>query len=796
MASVHQPKPHDSGLLHVTGAARYTDDIPAPAGTLHLAFGLATVAHGVVTSLDLAPVRAMPGVRLVLGPDDFARMPDVSPSPAPEPLLCTGEVQFHGQPLFVVAADTHLQARHAARAAKVTFEEREPILTIDQALAAGRLLEDPLEWEKGSPDDALGTAPHRAQGRIEVGGQEHFYLEGQAAMAVPGDGDEMLVHASTQHPSEIQHKVAQALDVPFAEVTVQVRRMGGGFGGKESQGNALAVACALVAQRTGRAVKMRYDRDDDMTITGKRHEIRIDYDVGFDDTGRIAAVIFDQYVRCGWSADLSLPVADRAMLHADNAYDLPAARIRSTRLLTHTCSNTAFRGFGGPQGMVGIERVIEHIAAHLDRDPLEVRRANFYAPGNTGQTTPYGMQVEDNVIHGIVDQLTETSDYSARRAQIAEFNATSPVIKRGIALTPVKFGISFTLTQLNQAGALVNVYTDGSIRLNHGGTEMGQGLFTKVAAVAADAFGVDATHVKITATDTAKVPNTSATAASSGSDMNGMAVKAACETVRDRMAQHLCTAKVLWHDRDEEGKGIIDRDGHPVIREHAFDCAPDDLVFAGDLVSDGTHSIPFWAAVQACYVARISLSSTGYYATPKLAWDRTQRSGPRRPFYYFAYGAAVTEVALDTLTGENRILRTDILHDCGKSLNPALDIGQIEGGYVQGAGWLTTEELVWTPPGPATMGGRLATHAPSTYKIPGCADRPRIFNVALYENENVEATIHRSKAVGEPPLMLGISALMALQDAVRAAGSDVLLDAPATAERLLNAIETPRGSGW
>ena len=796
MSNVHKPKPHDSGPLHVTGAARYTDDLPAPVGTLHLAFGLAPVAHGVVRSLDLDPVRAMPGVRLVLGPDDFAQMPDVSPSPAPEPLLCTGEVQFHGQPMFIVAADTHLQARHAARAAGIEVEEREAILTIDQALAAGRLLEEPLEWEKGAPDDALAAATHRVQGRIEVGGQEHFYLEGQAAMAVPGDGDEMVIHSSTQHPSEIQHKVAHALHVPFAEIAVQVRRMGGGFGGKESQGNALAIACALVARRTGRTVKMRYDRDDDMIITGKRHEIRVEYDVGFDDTGRIAGVVFDHYVRCGWSADLSLPVADRAMLHADNAYNLPTARIRSTRLLTHTCSNTAFRGFGGPQGMVGIERAIEHIAAELGLDPLDVRRANFYAPGNTGQTTPYGMQIEDNVINGIVDQLSDTSEYTARRAAIAAFNASSPVIKRGIALTPVKFGISFTLTQLNQAGALVHVYTDGSIRLNHGGTEMGQGLFTKVAAVAADAFGVDGATVKITATDTAKVPNTSATAASSGSDLNGMAVKAACDTVRDRMAQHLCKAKVLWHDRDAEGHGILDRDGHPVIREHAFDCAPEDLVFADDQVSDGTHAIPFWAAVQACYVARISLSSTGYYATPKLAWDRKQRSGPRRPFFYFAYGASVTEVALDTLTGENRILRTDILHDCGRSLNPALDIGQIEGGYVQGAGWLTMEELVWTPAGKANMGGRLATHAPSTYKIPGCSDRPQVFNVALFENENTEDTIHKSKAVGEPPLMLGISALMALQNAVRAAGSDVLLDAPATPERLLNAVEASRGGGW
>ncbi|QPH52963.1 xanthine dehydrogenase molybdopterin binding subunit [Pontivivens ytuae] len=759
--SVHQKHPHDSGPLHVTGRASYTDDIPAPAGALHLAFGLAPVARGRVTRLDLEPVRAMPGVGLVLGPADFEEMPDVSPSPKPEPLLSTGEVLYHAQPLFIVAADTHLLARRAARAAVVEVEEAPALLTIEDALAAGSLLEEPLEWEKGDANAAVASAPRRLTGSIEIGGQEHFYLEGQAALAVPGDGDEMRVHASTQHPSEIQHKVAHALHVPFAEVSVEVRRMGGGFGGKESQGNALAVACALVARRTGRPVRMRYDRDDDMAVTGKRHDFRIDYEVGFDADGRIEGIVFDQYCRCGWSADLSLPVADRAMLHADNAYHLPAARIRSTRLITHTCSNTAFRGFGGPQGVVGIERVIEHIAADLGRDPLEVRRVNAYA--RSGQITPYGMPVEDCVIGEMMETLAERAEYQARRAEIEAANAQSPVLKRGISLTPVKFGISFTLTQLNQAGALVHVYTDGSIRLNHGGTEMGQGLFMKVAQVAATAFGQDVARVKITATDTAKVPNTSATAASSGSDLNGMAVKAACDTIRDRLAAF---AAERWQVR------------------------PEAVRFTDGAVEVGETRLAWEELIALAYNARISLSATGYYATPKLEWDRLQRSGPRRPFFYFAHGAAVTEVALDTLTGENRILRTDILHDVGKSLNPALDIGQIEGGYVQGAGWLTMEELVWTPQ------GKLATHAPSTYKIPACSDRPKVFNVELWDGENAEDTIHKSKAVGEPPLMLGTSALMALQHAVQQAGSDVLIDAPATPERLLNAIETGRGRGW
>jgi xanthine dehydrogenase large subunit len=571
----------------------------------------------------------------------------------------------------------------------------------------------------------------------------------------------MIVHSSSQHPTEIQHKVAEALGVPMNAVRVEVRRMGGGFGGKESQGNALAVACAVAARLTGRPCRMRYDRDDDMVITGKRHDFRIDYRVGVDDEGRILGIEFTQYARCGWSQDLSLPVADRAMLHADNAYYLPAVRIESHRLKTNTQSNTAFRGFGGPQGMIGIERVMDHIAHHIGRDPLQVRRVNYYeaAPKKRKrkdiQTTPYHMPVEDFLLHELTERLVETSDYHARRAAIAAWNARNPILKKGIALTPVKFGISFTLTHLNQAGALVHVYQDGSIHMNHGGTEMGQGLFQKVAQVAASRFGVDVGRVKITATDTAKVPNTSATAASSGSDLNGMAVKAACDTIRDRLAEFVAeryqtkAAKVRFED---------------------------------GMVHVGKESIPFEDVVRDAYMNRISLSATGFYKTPKIVWDRIRGEG--RPFFYFAYGAAVTEVVIDTLTGENRILRTDILHDCGASLNPALDIGQIEGGYVQGAGWLTTEELVWDDK------GRLRTHAPSTYKIPACSDRPRIFNVALWDGENREETIYRSKAVGEPPLMLGISAFLALSDAIAACGKGYPhLDAPATPEAILRAVD-------
>ncbi|TDL91501.1 xanthine dehydrogenase molybdopterin binding subunit [Meridianimarinicoccus aquatilis] len=758
--------PHDAARLHVTGQARYVDDIPLPQGALHLAFGLSDIAAGRLTSIDLTAVRTAPGVVGAWGAADLGINPDCSPSNHDEPLLSDGTIHYLGQPLFLVAADSHLAARQAVRCAAITTKADTPILTIDDAIAADTRFEDgPRMYGRGDPDAAIDAAAHQVSGRLEMGGQEHFYLEGQAAAAIPQEGGDMLVHSSTQHPTEIQHKVAHALGVPMHAVRVETRRMGGGFGGKESQGNALAIACALVAAQTGRPVKMRYDRDDDMMITGKRHDFRIDYRAGIDDAGRITGIDFTQYARCGWAMDLSLPVADRAMLHADNAYWLPAVRITSHRLRTNTQSATAYRGFGGPQGMLGIERVMDHIAHQLGRDPLEIRRANYYpeagernvpASPAAGTTTPYGQEVSDFVLHDLTTQLEQSADYESRRANIANWNAKNTVLKRGLSLTPVKFGISFTLTHLNQAGALVHVYQDGSIAMNHGGTEMGQGLFQKVAQVAASRFGVDVTAVKITATDTAKVPNTSATAASSGSDLNGMAVAAACDTIRSRMAAHL--ARVRQAD-------------------------PADVCFAGGAVHVGQDVLSFEDAAAECYMARISLSATGFYSTPEITWDRIKGHG--RPFYYFAYGAACTEVILDTLTGENRILRTDILHDAGASLNPALDIGQIEGGYVQGAGWLTMEELVWDDK------GRLRTHAPSTYKIPAMGDRPRIFNVSLYDAENREDTIYRSKAVGEPPFMLGISALMALSDAVAACGDGSIypaLDAPATPERLLAAI--------
>ncbi len=780
MSSLARPLPHDAARLHVTGQARYVDDIPTPVGTLHLAFGLSEVAHGVLRGIDLSEVRNCPGVIDVLTAADLPFDNDVSPSAHDEPLLATDRVHYVGQPVFLVIADSHLTARRAARKGRIAIDPLPAILTVDQAMEANsRFEEGPRVYEKGDAKAAIADAVHRLTGTIEVGGQEHFYLEGQAALALPQDGGDMVIHSSTQHPTEIQHKVAEAVGLPMHAVRVEMRRMGGGFGGKESQGNALAVACAIAARHTGRACKMRYDRDDDMVITGKRHDIRIDYDVGFDDAGRVAGVNFVHKLRCGWAMDLSLPVADRAMLHADNAYHLPTCRIESHRLKTNTQSATAFRGFGGPQGMVGIERVMDHIAHHLGLDPLAVRQVNYYSEAGgpsapppppesisakmkteAVQTTPYFMEVEDFELHAITAQLADQAGYAARRAAVAAWNADNAVVKRGVALTPVKFGISFTLTHLNQAGALVHVYSDGSIQVNHGGTEMGQGLFQKMAQVADASFDCGIERIKVTATDTSKVPNTSATAASSGSDLNGMAVRAACEVIKARMAEGVAAY---------------------------FGCDARDIRFVGGQVSDGAgREISFDEAAQRCYEARISLSSTGYYKTPKVAWDRI--AGRGRPFYYFAYGAAMSEVAVDTLTGEYRILRSDIIHDVGASLNPAIDVGQIEGGFVQGAGWLTSEELVWD------QDGRLRTHAPSTYKIPACGDRPDVFNVDLWsKGRNREDTIYRSKAVGEPPFMLGISALMALSDAVAACGTGYPdLQAPATPERVLAAVNKVR----
>ena len=759
---------HDSAARHVAGEAVYIDDIAAPVGLLHAYLGLSAIAHGKLVSLDLDAVRTAPGVLEVLTAADIPGVNDISSTHRhDEPVFVTDMVLHHGQPLFAVVAETREAARGAAALARAVYDEAPPLLDVAAARAAGgALVTDPLKLERGDVAAALAVSPRRLKGSMTIGGQDHFYLESQIALAIPGEEEDMHVFSSTQHPSEVQHMVAQVLGVGSHAVTVEVRRMGGGFGGKETQANLFGCVAALAARKLKRPVKLRPDRDDDMIITGKRHDFVCDYELGFDDEGRIHAVDAVYAARCGWNADLSGPVTDRALFHMDNCYFYPAVRARSEPLRTHTVSNTAFRGFGGPQGMVGAERFIEEVAFATGLDPLEVRKRNLYGGNSSSRglgrdVTPYHQTVEDNIAGEVIDRLEQACDYRARQAAIRVANATSPVIKRGIALTPVKFGISFTATWYNQAGALVHVYTDGTVMLNHGGTEMGQGLYVKVAQVVAQAFGIGLDQIKITATTTGKVPNTSATAASSGSDLNGMAALDACETIKARLvafgAKH-------WQES-------LDR-----------------IVFRPGFVQVGAREVAFVDLVKAAYMGRVQLSATGFYATPKIHWDR--KAGRGHPFYYFAYGAAAAEVAIDTLTGEYKVERVDILHDCGTSLNPAIDRGQIEGGFIQGMGWLTTEELVWDEK------GRLQTHAPSSYKIPVASDRPRIFNVTLLEDApNREPTIGRSKAVGEPPLMLAISVLHALSDAVASVGGHRVcprLDTPATPERVLAAVERVR----
>jgi xanthine dehydrogenase large subunit len=744
--AVHKALPHDSADLHVAGAATYVDDIPEPPGVLHLAFGHAADGHATLVALDLDAVRAAPGVVAVFTAADIPGENNVGPVVHDDRLLADGEILYPGQPLFLVAATSTRAARRAARLGNAAVEPRPALVTIADAMEAGSEIEATQTMARGDAAAGLAAAPHRLTGTLEMGGQEHFYLEGQAALAIPGEQGRLHIISSTQHPSEIQHLVARLLGRSHADIAVEVRRMGGAFGGKETQAAAFAVACALVAAKTGLPAKFRADRDDDMASTGKRHDFAVDYDVGFGGDGRIEAVRIVLASRCGATADLSPAINDRAMFHADNCYYLPAVEIVSHRLRTHTLSNTAFRGFGGPQGMMAIERVMDVIAAHLGLDPLEVRKANLYGPGR--DVTPYHQTVEDNVAPELIAELADRAGYAERRAGVEAFNASHGVLKKGLALTPVKFGISFTPPPLTQAGALVLVYADGSIHLNHGGTEMGQGLMIKVAQVVADVFDVPVETVKISATRTDKVPNTSATAASSGADLNGMAARNAAETIRKRLDSFAAT------EPDSAG----------------------------------------WDFPELCrraHLARISLAATGYYATPKIEYDRAAHRG--RPFLYFAYGAALSEVMIDTLTGEHKVVAVDILHDVGRSLNPAIDLGQIEGGFIQGMGWLTTEELVYD------NRGRLLTHAPSTYKIPTANDRPARMEIAIWERgRNAEPTIHRSKAVGEPPLMLAISVFSALTQAVAAAAPGrglPKLDAPATPERILAAIDELRARG-
>ena len=754
--SVGTARTHDSAALHVSGQAIYCDDMVLPENALHAAFGMSPIAHGRLTSLDLRAVVAAPGVVAVATAADVPGENNYGGAVHDDPIFAEGLVQYAGQPLFAVAASSMRAARIAARRAQLDLAPLPALLDIRAALAAESYVLPSQTMRRGDPQAQLRAAPRRLASTVVMGGQDHFYLEGQIAVAMPQEDSGMLVHSSTQHPTEVQSIVAHALGLSLNQVVVQCRRMGGGFGGKESQAALIAAAAAVLARKTGRTVKLRLDRDTDMLMTGKRHDFIADYEAGFDEAGRLVALSVMLASRCGYSADLSGPVNDRAMFHIDNAYYLEHVEITSHRCKTHTVSNTAFRGFGGPQGMMVIEAVMDDIARTLSVDPLQVRRANLYGVSDRN-VTHYGQAVEGNRLPEIFDRLERSSEYSLRRDEIRRWNAAQPVVKRGLALTPVKFGISFTATHFNQAGALLQVYTDGTVLLNHGGTEMGQGLYVKVAQVVAAELGLPLSAIRLSATDTSKVPNTSATAASSGSDLNGKAAQAAAITIRERLS---------------------------ALASEKYGVPARDVRFVDGHVQIGAERLTFAALARAAHDARVSLSAAGYYRTPKIHWDKEKKRG--RPFYYFAFGAAVSEVAVDTLTGETQLLRVDILHDVGTSLNPAIDLGQIEGGFLQGVGWLTSEELYWNGD------GELRTHAPSTYKIPTAHDWPADARVeSLPAAPNHEDAIFRSKAVGEPPLMLAISAFHAIRDACAACGppgSLAALAAPATPETVLRAL--------
>ena len=758
-AEVGRPHAHESARLHVTGQAVYTDDIAEVHGTLHAALGLSARAHATVVAMDFEALRKSAGVVAVLTASDIPGINDCGPIIHDDPILCAGVVEYIGQPLFVVVADTHDNARRAARKARIDYAALPAILSPEAARLAQSFVVPPMHLQKGDVSSALARAPHRIKGQWTVGGQEQFYLEGQIAYAIPKEDHGMHVYSSTQHPTEMQHIIAHALGLHAHHVVVECRRMGGGFGGKESQSGLWAAIAALCAAHLQRPVKLRADRDDDMMVSGKRHCFQYDYEAGYDDSGRIIATRIEMLARAGFSADLSAPVATRAMCHFDNTYYLEHTDITALCGKTNTQSNTAFRGFGGPQGAIAIEYILDSIARHVGRDALDIRKINFYGRNDAEgrNVTQYGQKVVDNVIHELVAQLELSSDYRLRRQAVKAYNAASPVLKKGLALTPVKFGIAFNVTHLNQAGALVHVYTDGSVSVNHGGTEMGQGVNTKVCQVVAQELGISLKWVRATATDTGKVANTSATAASTGADLNGKAAEAAARIIRGRLAD---------------------------FAVQIFGGVSAEVVFADDMVGVNQKAIAFAELVHKAWLARIQLWSDGFYATPGLSWDPKTMNG--NPFAYFSYGAAVSEVIVDTLTGESKVLRADILYDAGQSLNPAIDIGQVEGAYIQGLGWLTTEELCWNAE------GRLMTHAPSTYKIPAISDCPDDFRVQLFKNGNVHDSIHRSKAVGEPPLLLAFSAFFAIRDAIASLAGNKFnpeLTAPATCESILKAIE-------
>ena len=747
---------HDSGIKHVSGFAEYTDDISEPLNTLYGAIGWSKKAHAKIKKINLDKVRKSEGVISVVTYSDIPGRNDVGPVFDGDPIFPKTKVEYYGQPLFAVAATSMEFARKAVLKAKISYQELKPVITIKDALKKNSLLFDPRIIKKGNPSQKINNSKNKLKGNFTTGSQEHFYLEGQVALVIPKEDNNFLIYSSTQHPSETQQILAKMLNQKSNSIDVLVRRIGGGFGGKETNFITAAICC-LLSHKTKKPIKLRLDRDDDIIITGKRHDFFSDYEVGFDDKGRINGLKLKIASRCGMSPDLSMAINERALLHIDNAYFLKNLEVKNYLCKTNTASSTAFRGFGGNQGMMAIENILDNISRFLKKDPAEVRKINFY--GNKDRNiTHYGMKIKDNVINELFENLKTKSNYKKRSQKIRQFNKINKFKKKGIAITPVKFGISFTTIHLNQAGALVHIYTDGSIHMNHGGIEMGQGTHTKIAQLVSNSLGVPYEKVKISATNTSKVPNTSASAASSTTDLNGAATLNAVSKIKSNLNNFIRKKYKIFSKNEPMYKS-----GHIYFGNRAFN---------------------FDQIIKEAYLNRVSLSSSGFYSTPKINFNKKTFKG--RPFYYFCYGAAVTEVTIDTLTGESVLDRVDILQDAGNAINPALEHGQIEGGFVQGQGWLTMEEVIWGED------GKIKTFSPSTYKIPAVTDIPKTFNVEIYKKGmNVEKVVNKAKTTGEPPLMLAMSVFFAIKDAIASISNYQKipdLDAPATAEKILLSI--------
>ncbi len=752
---INEKRPHDSASKHVSGYADYTDDINEPNGTLHGAIGWSKKAHALIKKIDLSEVWKSEGVISVIGYQDIPGRNDVGPVFDGDPIFPPNKVEYYGQPLFAVAAISTELARKAVLKAKVIYKFLKPVVTIKEALKKKKFVLNGIKIQRGNPANAILKSKNQLKGNFTTGSQEHFYLEGQVAFTIPKEDNDLLVYSSTQHPSETQQIIAKMLNQKSNTITVLVRRIGGGFGGKETNFLTSSI-CALLANKTKKPVKLRLDRDDDIIITGKRHEFHSDFEVGFNDSGIIEGLKIKLASRCGMSPDLSGAINGRAILHIDNAYYLPNVQVQNYLCKTNTVSSTAFRGFGGNQGMMAIENIVDNISRYLNKDPYQIRKNNFYQK-NKKNITHYGMKIEDNVIQEIFNKLVKKSNYKKRYSKIKKFNLKSKYLKKGIAITPVKFGISFTTTHLNQAGALVHIYTDGSVHLNHGGVEMGQGTNTKIAQLVADELGLPFEKIKISSTNTSKVPNTSASAASSTTDLNGAAALDAVSKIKQNLEKFI---KKKYNIKNIK------------------------IVYEKGLIKFNKKSFKFETIIKEAYLNRISLSSSGFYSTPKIYFNKKTFSG--RPFLYFCYGAAVTEVTIDTLTGENIVERVDILHDAGKAINPALELGQIEGGFVQGQGWLTIEEVNWK------SNGQITTVSPSTYKIPAVSDMPKKFNVEIFkQGKNKENVVNKAKTTGEPPLMLAMSVFYAIKDAIASVGKYKkipTLDAPATPEKILMSL--------